>query len=114
MRRLVAALLLLIAGLTLMYWDWQPRGREQGLALGMFLVLLAVPLLLPISGASKSRSNVASERLRRNILIVDDQDVRGALHEENIDEPARTGSANVCPSIAGSGFDKLCHKIPWL
>ena len=34
-------------------------------------------------------------------VVVDDQDVRSALHEGNIDEPARTGSGNVCPSVAG-------------
>ncbi len=34
------------AGLALIYWAWLPRGREEALALGMVLIILAVPLLL--------------------------------------------------------------------
>lgn len=45
LRRLVP-IVLLAQGLGLIYWGWQPRGREEALALGMVLVLLAVPLLL--------------------------------------------------------------------
>ena len=55
MPRLFAALTLLFLGLALVYWAWQPRGREEALALGMVLVIFAVPLLLsrlPISGGS--------------------------------------------------------------
>jgi hypothetical protein len=44
-RRLFAALALLFAGLALVYWAWQPRGREEALALGMVLIIFAVPLL---------------------------------------------------------------------
>jgi hypothetical protein len=35
----------LFAGLALIYWGWIPRGREAQ-ALGMELIILAVPLLL--------------------------------------------------------------------
>jgi hypothetical protein len=45
-RNILAGLAILAAGLALIYWGWQPRGREEGLALGLFLVIVAVPLLL--------------------------------------------------------------------
>jgi hypothetical protein len=37
---------MIAAGAGLMYWGWQPRGREEGLALGIFMICIAVPLLL--------------------------------------------------------------------
>ena len=46
MRLLLASLAVLFAGLALIYWAWLPRGREKALALGMVLIILAVPLLL--------------------------------------------------------------------
>jgi len=46
MRLLLAGLAMLFAGLALIYWAWLPRGREEALALGMALAILAVPLLL--------------------------------------------------------------------
>jgi hypothetical protein len=46
MRLLLASLAMLFAGLTLIYWGWLPRGREEALALGLVLIILAVPLLL--------------------------------------------------------------------
>ena len=46
MHLLLAGLAMLFAGLALIYWGWLPRGREEVLALGMVLIILAVPLLL--------------------------------------------------------------------
>jgi hypothetical protein len=46
MHLLLAGLAMLFTGLALIYWGWLPRGREEVLALGMVLIILAVPLLL--------------------------------------------------------------------
>ncbi len=46
MRSILVAFATLVAGLALIYWSWQPRGREEGLALGLFLVIVSFPLLL--------------------------------------------------------------------
>jgi hypothetical protein len=32
--------------MALIYWSWQPSGREEIMALGLVLVIFAVPLLL--------------------------------------------------------------------
>ena len=45
-RRLLLALAMLFVGLALIYWGWQPSGREEAAALGMVLVILTVPVLL--------------------------------------------------------------------
>jgi hypothetical protein len=44
--QLLFSVLLLAAGLGLVYFSWQPRGREEIMATGMVLVIFAVPLLL--------------------------------------------------------------------
>ncbi len=45
-RKILFPIVLLAAGGGLVYWSWQPRGREEALALGILLVGVAVPLLL--------------------------------------------------------------------
>ena len=45
-------------------------------------------------------------------VVVDDQDVRSALHAGNIDEPARTRSGNVCRSVAGRRLTNFVTKNP--
>jgi hypothetical protein len=44
--QLFIPILLLAAGLGLIYFSWQPRGREETMAMGMVLVIFAVPFLL--------------------------------------------------------------------
>ena len=46
MSRAVLPIVLLAAGLGLIYWAWASRGREEGMTLGLFLVIVSVPLFL--------------------------------------------------------------------
>ena len=43
-RRVIVAVLMFVAGLSLIYWSWQPIGREAGLNLGIVLLLASIPM----------------------------------------------------------------------
>ena len=45
-RRMIVAVLMFVVGLGLVYWGWQPVGREASLTLGIVLLLASIPMLL--------------------------------------------------------------------